>query len=189
MAKGSASDPNSLQLIEVSSRLSGEPIPFPERQILPLDWDQRHTINLVLNFHQPKNWAASLLMRYGSGLPYTPTSVEQMQLPDREFKNSARKPVRYSVDLKAQKIIRIFDLPFTVFLKIYNLFDHLNENYVYSTTGTAKKNARLPHDEQIQREMIRQGGQFTMQEWDNKPHWFSPPRRIQLGIEVNLGFK
>ena len=189
VAKGSASDPNSLQLIEVSSRLSGEPIPFPERQILPLDWDQRHTINLVLNFHQPKNWAASLLMRYGSGLPYTPTSVEQMQLPDREFKNSARKPVRYSVDLKAQKIIRIFDLPFTVFLKIYNLFDHLNENYVYSTTGTAKKNARLPHDEQIQREMIRQGGQFTMQEWDNKPHWFSPPRRIQLGIEVNLGFK
>ena len=122
----------------------------------------------------------------GSGLPYSPTSVEQLQLPDREFKNSARKPMRYNVDLKANKQLKIGGLSYSVFLRIYNLFDHLNEKYVYSVTGRAAYNARLPNDEKIQLEMLRRGGQFTMQEWDNRPGWFSEPRRIQLGMSVRF---
>ena len=185
-AKGSASDPNFLQLVQVATRLSDEPIQFPERQILSLDWDQRHTINMVLNIREPNDWSISFLGRYGSGLPYSPSSVEELQLPDREFKNSDRKPNRYSLDLKAQKYFEIGDMVFNVFLKVDNVFDNLNENDVFSVTGRATKNARLPYDEEIQREFLEEGGQFTMQEWDNRPHWYSPPRRIQLGVAVNL---
>jgi len=185
-SKGSASDPNFLQLIEVATRLSGEPVQFPERQILPLDWDQRHTLNTTLNLSKPGDWAVSMIGTLGSGLPYTPSSVEQLQLPDREFKNSARKPMRYNIDLKANKQFKIGGLDYSVFLRVYNLLDHLNEKYVYSVTGRAIYNARLPNDEKIQLEMLRRGGQFTMQEWDNHPGWFSQPRRIQLGMSVRF---
>jgi len=185
-AKGSASNPNFLQLVQLATRQSDEPIQFPERQILPLDWDQRHTINFSFNIREAGDWSVSFLGSYGSGLPYSPTSVEERQLPDREFKNSDRKPSRYNLDFKAQKFIEIAGLNLNIFLKVDNVFDHLNENSVYSNTGRATQRARLPYDEKIQREMLKQGGQFTMQEWDNQPHWFSPPRRIQLGISVNL---
>ncbi len=131
-AKGSASDPNFIQLIEVASRLSGESVQFPERQILPLDWDQTHTINLILYLVEPQDWAVSLIGQWGSGLPYSPTSVEQLALPDREFKNSDRKPTRYSLDLKASKDFALFNLDFVVFLRIYNLLDHLNQESVFS---------------------------------------------------------
>ena len=185
-AKGSASNPDFLQLVQLATRLSDEPVQFPERQILPLDWDQRHTINFALNIREAGDWAISFLGRYGSGLPYSPTSVEERQLPDREFKNSDRKPNRYNLDFKAQKFLEIAGLNLTVFLKVDNVFDHLNENSVYSNTGRATQRARLPYDEKIQREMLKQGGQFTMQEWDNQPQWFSPPRRVQLGVSVKF---
>jgi outer membrane receptor protein involved in Fe transport len=185
-AKGSASNPDFLQLVQLATRRSDEPIQFPERQILPLDWDQRHTINFALNIRETGDWSISFLGRYGSGLPYSPTSVEELQLPDREFKNSDRKPNRYNLDFKAQKSFEYAGLNLNIFLKVDNVFDHLNENSVYSNTGRATQRARLPYDEQIQREMLKQGGQFTMQEWDNQPHWFSPPRRVQLGISVKF---
>ncbi len=185
-AKGSASDPNFLQLIEVATRLSGESIQFPERQILALDWDQRHTVNATLNISQPGNWNVSLIGSWGSGLPYSPSSVEQLQLPDREFKNSALKPITYNLDLKANKQFKIGRFTYSVFLRVYNLLDHLNENYVYSVTGRATENARLPVDEQVQLEMLARGGQFTMSEWDNRPDWFSEPRRVQLGMGVKF---
>ena len=183
-ARGSASDPNFLQLIEVATRLGGEAIQFPERQILPLDWDQKHTINVTLTVNKPKNWAVGLIGSWGSGLPYSPNSVEQLQLPDREFKNSARKPIRYNLDLKASKDFRFGKLDFTLFLRAYNLLDHLNQNSVFAVTGKATENARLPVDEQVQSKFLQRGGQFTMEEWDNRPHWFSEPRRVQLGLQV-----
>jgi outer membrane receptor protein involved in Fe transport len=185
-ARGSASDPNFLQLIEVATRLGGETIQFPERQILPLDWDQTNTINLTLNVFKPGDWAASIIGSWGSGLPYSPSSVEQLQLPDREFKNSARKPTRYNLDLRASKDFRFNNIDFSVFMRIYNLLDHLNQESVFGVTGYATENARLPVDERTQLEFLRRGGQFTMDEWDNRPHWFSEPRRIQLGMTVKF---
>jgi hypothetical protein len=173
-------------LLEVSTRLSGQSIQFPERQILPLDWDQTHTINLTLGIIKPADWSVSLIGNWGSGLPYSPSSVEQLQLPDREFKNSARKPTRHNVDLRASKDFRLSNLNFTLFLRIYNLLDHLNQEEVYAVTGKATENARLPVDEQIQLEYLRRGGQFTMSEWDNRPDWFSEPRRVQLGLTLRF---
>ena len=183
-ANGSASDPNYIQLIQVSTRMSDEPVQFVERQVLPLDWDQRHTVNLTLNMSRPDNWLVSLIGRVGSGLPYSPSSVEELQLPTTEFKNSARKPTRYTLDLMGRKHFKIGKADMSVFLRVYNLFDHLNENYVYSTTGRATQNARRPEDLAIQQRMLKQGGRFTLQEWDNNPNWFSEPRRIQIGLIV-----
>jgi outer membrane receptor protein involved in Fe transport len=185
-ARGSASDPNFLQLIEVATRMSDEPIQFPERQILSLDWDQRHTLNLVLGLTKPGNWAVSCIATAGSGMPYSPSSVEQLQLADREFKNSARKPMQYNVDLKANKQFKFGSMTYSLFMRVYNLLDRMNENSVYAVTGSAIENARLPYDQKTQLEMLRRGGQFTMSEWDNHPSWLSEPRRVQVGLAVRF---
>ena len=185
-AKGSASSPDFLQLIEVATRLSGESVQFPERQILALDWDQRHTVNLNMSLSKPGNWALSFIGKLGSGLPYSPSSVEELQLPDREFKNSARKPLSYNLDVKANKLLKFGNLTYSVFVRVYNLLDNLNENSVFPVTGRATENARLPGDQQIQQEMLQQGGQFTMAEWDNRPHWLSRPRQVQIGLTLRF---
>ena len=83
------------------------------------------------------NWIVSVLGTLGSGLPYSPTSVEQLDLPDREFKNSARKPLRWKVDFKAKKFFKLGSMIFALFINVDNLFDNLNEMTVYSTTGRA----------------------------------------------------
>ena len=185
-SRGSASDPNFLQVIEVATRMSGESIVFPERQILPLDWDQRHTVNLVVGLNKPGDWGMTCIATAGSGMPYSPSSVEQLALPDREFKNSARKPMQFNVDLKANKQFTFGKMTYSLFLRVYNLLDRMNENSVYPVTGRATENARLPYDQLVQLQMLQQGGQFTMDEWDNQPSWFSEPRRVQLGLAVRF---
>jgi hypothetical protein len=74
----------------------------------------------------------------------------------------------------------------SIFLRIYNLLDRLNENSVYAVTGRATENARLPYEQALALEMLARGGQFTMAEWDNHPGWYSEPRRVQLGMAVRF---
>jgi len=185
-AKGSASNPDFLQLVQVSTRLGGDQVQFVERQILPLDWDQRHTVNMTLNIGKPRNWIVSFLGNMGSGLPYSPTSVFEYDLPDREFKNSAQKPIRWKVDLKASKFLSFGNLTFIFFLHVDNLFDHLNEMTVYSTTGTATHNAMLPEQRALRDKFMEQEGIFSPNEVDVRPYWFSQPRRIRLGFEIRF---
>jgi outer membrane receptor for ferrienterochelin and colicin len=61
-AKGNASDPNATR----NQLASGEQ---PEVQLVPLDWDQTHTLNISINYSSDNNWGGSVLFRYGSGLP------------------------------------------------------------------------------------------------------------------------
>lgn len=183
-SNGSASNPDFLQLVETATRVGGTEQQFIERQILPLDWDQRHTVNAILNISRPRDWIFSVLSSWGSGLPYTPEFVESFEMPEREFKNTARKPIRWSVDIKAKKFLELMNMRYILFLKVDNLFDHLNENYVYATSGRASNNARIPSQEAIERSALAQEGHFTLDEVDNRPEWYSEPRKIELGLEI-----
>lgn len=185
-AKGSSSSPEFLQVVQVSNRLGGAPVQFVERQILPLDWDQRHTASMILSAGKPGNWIVTLLGTMGSGLPYSPTSVEQLELPDRDFKNSARKPVRWNIDLKATKTFKLNNLTYSIYLMVDNIFDHLNEMDVYETTGRATNIAILPDEKRFRDEAIAQEGIFTPDEVDVRPYWFSPPRKVRLSLEVSF---
>jgi len=186
VAKGSASDHNYLALMVVSERMSGSTVQYVERQILPLNWDQRHTVNMTLSFSKPKNWTVSFIGSWGSGLPYTPSSLEERQLPESEFKNSARKPIRWDLDMKAHKKFKMFGLDYKLFLRVYNIFDHLNEFTVHSVTGRATNVARRPVDLEILKQRLETGGQFTLEENDRNPGWFSSPRKIQLGLAITF---
>lgn len=185
-AEGSASDPTFIQLVQVASRLGGDPVQFVERQIVPLDWDQRHTLNMTAILSVPGNWNVSLIGSLGSGLPYTPEAVGEALFPNIEFNNAARKPMRWNVELKAKKQIKIGPYRYGVFLNVENLFDHLNQLKVYTTSGSASENAMLPTLRTIRDIKLAQEGIFTPHEIDNKPEYYSMPRHIQVGIEMQF---
>ena len=57
---------------------------LPEIQLIPLNWDQRHTVNLSAAYNR-KNWGMSAIAQIGSGLPYTPLSTEDIFILGAEF--------------------------------------------------------------------------------------------------------
>ncbi|MGD8778479.1 MAG: TonB-dependent receptor [Ignavibacteria bacterium] len=183
-ANGSSSDPEEIQLIQTSTQIGGEAVEFIDRKILPLDWDQEHTLNLIVTFSQPGDWSLGFIGNLSSGQPYTPEFIEKYDILDVEFKNRANKPVQWNLDLKAKKFFQLGGLEYVLFLKVDNLFDNLNEDKVFASSGTADQNVRIPEDEELERERLSQEGHFTLEEIDAKPQWYTSPRKVQLGLEV-----
>ncbi len=173
IAEGNSSDPQTVFLDNQS-----DPPRESEKQLIPLDWDQRHTLNLALNTGTPGSWNAGLISRFGSGTPYTAAS--RFLLGEVVFRNNRTKPPSLSFDLKAEKFFNIDRTRLTAYLWIVNLFDRLNEWNVYGSTGTADNDleAELGAGEII--------GLHTLDDYISNPTYYSPPRQIRLGLSVGL---
>ena len=148
-----------------------------EKRVIPLDWDQTHTLNLNVTVSQPKNWGIGLLGKLGTGYPYTPTNADIRT----DAENSERKPSRMTFDLHAHKDF-YFDKNINVvlYLKIYNLFDRLNELKVYNDTGRATY-ALYPsvdHGDEY--------GRHNLNDYLNRPDYYSGPRSVRFGL--SMGF-
>ncbi len=172
IAKGNASDPNTAFLDAQS-----DPPKETEKQMVPLDWDRRHQINATLALGYPGNYMLSLIGRFGSGLPYTPT-FQNVQVA---VENSGRRPPGYYVDLYAYKGVSLFRMNFALYLKIYNLFDQLNETEVFRDTGRAGYTL-----EPLYVGGLRPRGLNTLEQYFIRPDYYSGPRRIQIGFEVGF---
>ena len=171
IAEGNASDPSDAFLDAVSGRES-------EIRVVPLDWDQTHTFNTNVTIVFRDSWGASLLGKLGSGLPYTFEPPQQGAQFTR-FENNERRPTQITFDLNAHKDFVVGNIQGSFFLKVFNLFDRRNEIAVYNDTGRAGSTIRT----QFWGEWTDIG---TVDDWVNRPHMFSQPRRIQLGFR--LGF-
>ena len=171
-AVGTASDPYQAQNAISNNQL-------PEIQIVPLDWDQIHTLNATLGFSSELYGNYSIIARMGSGLPYTPESSEDIS---SLIYNSSRKPITSSVDFRASKNFVFQKLNFTLFARIKNLFDTLNENIVYNDSGQAgytryKDLAKAQNtDESIN----------TIDQWFENETFYSNPRRIEIGLNIDF---
>lgn len=167
IAEGNSSDPNAVYW---DARANRE----PEKLLLPLDWDQTHTINSAVTIGYQKKWGVSLLGRYGTGFPYTP-SYEGIRIA-RE--NSERKPARYNIDLRAYYNFKLSDLKLSMFLNIYNLTDRMNELDVYTDTGRASYSL-IPSPGVIR-------GVNTLEEYLIRPNYYSAPRYFTVGVSVGF---
>ncbi|MBK7106954.1 MAG: TonB-dependent receptor [Ignavibacteriae bacterium] len=183
---GSASDPERIATIQSSTQIGGDAIEFLDRQVIALDWDQTHTLNALVDLKFASNLFMSVIGTYWTGQPYSPEFVEKYDILKIEYLNSDNKPVQWSVDLKARYDFEVGWSTITAFLQVDNLFDHLNQNRVFVTTGNAYNNARLPDVEETLVERLEQAGLFMLEELDNKPQWFSSPRKIRLGFTLNF---
>lgn len=176
IARGNASDPNAVFINNQSTR----PVET-QKQVIPLNWDETHILNGTLRLGKPSSWAVSLIGRLGSGLPYTPETPQEMQI-ETQFENSERKPMRSTVDIYAQKYLKLGDASLVLFARVFNLFDRKNQLNVFPSTGFADRRFRRPEQERID----AANGVYTLQEIDNRPQWYSEPRKVQLGLALEF---
>jgi len=173
IAQGNASDPRAV----FNNNQTNPPIE-ETKSVVPLDWDQRHTLNLNLNVGVPGDWTVGIIFQYGSGQPYTEdTRISQ----GVRFENGGIKPTFYNVDLRAEKTFDVFGFSVNTYLMVYNLFDIKNEFGVYSTTGRA--NVDLNTQYYKQSDVI---GLNTIEQYVNNPGMYSSPREIRLGLGFAL---
>lgn len=168
-AKGNASDPNAV----ADQRADGVEA---EVQLVPLNWDQTHTASVTFSYTQ-ENWGFSFIGQYGSGFPYTPSQSENQT---KILTNSLLKPSSFNADLRAYYDIVLGDFRFSIFGKIYNIFDISNEDNVYDDSGTA--------DYTLSEQLRRIEGSLelvnSISEYYRNPTYYSEPRRIELGVSI-----
>jgi outer membrane receptor for ferrienterochelin and colicin len=164
-AQGNSSDPNET----ANRRAAGEDA--QPRQV-PLDWDQRHTLNVTLEASKPDDYSVSTIIRFGSGQPYTPTILSGFGAAIEE--NSGRKPTSLVVDLRAEKAINFAGLNMSVFARVFNLFDtRFFNGFVFDNTGSPDY------------------GLFPLSTDRNQladPTRYYAPRRFEIGISMNSSY-
>lgn len=175
VAQGDASDPQS-----AFNDLKGNNPREPLRQLVPLDWDRHHTLNASLTYMttNPSNWGATLVAKYGSGLPYSPVN----QGIRTGFENDGRRPGFYNLDLSAFKAFQIVPRsPRKVVLTatVQNVLDTKNEDNVYLDTGRA---GYLQEENRA----IEVPEYNTLKEVFTNPTYYSRPRMVRIGARFEF---
>ncbi|OGU62409.1 MAG: hypothetical protein A3C56_07110 [Ignavibacteria bacterium RIFCSPHIGHO2_02_FULL_56_12] len=179
VGNGNESDPNNIAIARGAT--SGGFIRESEKQVIPLDWDQRHSFNGTLTLSEPADWTVSCIGRFATGQPYTPQPI--LLDVNTKFKNTERKPLQWSVDINASKSLQLFGIATVLFVRVFNVFDVVNETSVHPETGQAGNDYRFPSV--VEYEQTQLVGLFTLRDIDLHQDWYAPPRRIQLGVTFN----
>lgn len=154
----------------------------PSLFLIPMDWDQNHLLNASL-YTGFDNWGISLLARYGTGLPYTPTVTQYTAdrgITSGLVQNSRRIPSQFALDLKLDKTFNLGWININAFLRIFNLLDNKNPIRVFGDTGqpdftteiqTIGENSQRPN---------------TPEEYVKYPNHYGEPRSVQFGFEISF---
>ena len=169
IAEGNASEPDAAYS-DITSNLPRE----PEKQVVYLNWDQRHTLTGNVLFGVTNNWTVSLIGRFSSGYPYTPTDIKGKRTGGE---NSERKPSQLTFDLNANKILKFGNLRFNLFVKVYNLFDRLNELKVYNSTGRTTYS--------LDPDPYRDDPEYH-KDYITRPDYYSAPRLVLTGLAIEF---
>ncbi len=170
VAKGNASDPNNAFL---DAQANKETV----KQLVPLNWDRRHQINASLQVGTVQTVMATIIARFGTGMPYTQASRVVQPLVE----NGGRKPDEFTVDLYVNKRFTIGKFKYGFFVKVYNLFDRLNEIEVFRDTGRATYST-----EPLYVGNERPRGLNTLEDYYIHPEFYSAPRRVQIGLQIGM---
>lgn len=171
IAEGNASDPYSVYYNNQTS-----PPIETNKKTVPLDWDQRSTLNLQVTVGKPRDWNVGLIFQYGSGFPYT----EDIRISQGvRFENGGVRPPTFNLDLRAEKTFQIESVNLTAFALVYNLLDTKNEYGVNAASGRAN----IDPFTYLAGPII---GLNTLDQYLNNPASFSTPRQVRLGITLDF---
>ncbi len=171
VASGTASDPQQARTAKAGGSL-------PDVEMVPLKWDQRHTLNVSVNYFTD-TWGASSILTYGSGAPYTP-SLEYSGTVTTMVTNSQNEPATFNCDLRTFYQIDFKPVKAVIFAQIYNLFDTRNQTRVYPSTG--RSDYSLDEKQALTTPLyVNTAGQ-----WFNDPTRYLEPRRIEFGINLEF---
>jgi len=178
IAEGSYSSPDEAFFVEASG---GE----PRKQLLPLDWDQRHTLNGSLSF-SANGTVLALVAKYWTGKPYTPSFPRAVFVGEAATsdltKNSARLPNQSTIDVLISKQFRFRSWFVIAFMNIYNVFDRITPVSVYTDTGSAEYTTFIT-PELVPYDARRIG---TINDYVNQPGWWTSPRQVQIGLSIGF---
>jgi outer membrane receptor for ferrienterochelin and colicin len=154
----------------------------PSLYLIPMDWDQNHLFNASF-YTGFDNWGISMLARYGTGLPYTPTVTQYTAdrgITSGLVQNSRRIENQFALDLKVDKTFYFGGTSLNAFIRVFNLLDNRNAIRVFGDTGqpdfttetqTIGENSQRPN---------------TPEEYVKYPDHYGEPRNIQFGIEFSF---
>ncbi len=177
LAEGNNNDSDSFFFNSLSGREN-------EFEIIPLDFDQRHIVSSTVSLTRSGNWGASFIAQYTTGYPYTPLLLDQKidQLP-----NAGRKPDQFNLDAHLYKEFAIGESHLRIFAKIFNVLDRLNERFVFDDTGRATYSLNGQRGIHASWEpLYGLPGIHTLDEYNTRPHWYSPPREIRIGATFSF---
>ncbi|MCB0636461.1 MAG: TonB-dependent receptor, partial [Lewinella sp.] len=184
-----------------------------QRTLFPLSFDERHRLNLVLDYRYPggnayngpriggldifANAGLNLQAVAVSGRPYT-----ARELATSEFSgagtigaiNGARKPWTYTLNLRVDKNFKIGDgIGLNIYCRISNLLDRRNVLNVYSVTGSAEDDGFLRSSfgqdkvAGIEASPRSLDSYLASYQWLLlNPDFFSLPRRIFVGAIMDF---
>jgi outer membrane receptor protein involved in Fe transport len=182
------------------------------RALFPLDFDERHRINAILDFRYGSgrqyngpsingldilsNFGVNLQLTTVSGRPFTAT-VLPLELGGAGVigsLNGARKPWTYRLDMRVDKTFTLANRAgLNVYLRVFNVFDRRNVINVYSATGSPSDDGFLAsangQDQlrQIQNSPREVDAYLAAYSWRIlNPGFFSLPRRIFLGAIIDF---
>ena len=175
------------------------------RTLFPLSYDERHRVNLVVDYRVPFNANIPGVLRdLGinvqtngvSGTPFTQTFLpEELDGSGTVGAiNGARKPFRFTVNAQLNKDFKIGDKArVNVYFRVSNLLNRRNVLNVYSTTGSADDPGFLQSSFGRDQLTSLEGGTLPVESYLASYQWkilnpgfFSLPRRMFVGAQFSL---
>ena len=156
----------------------------PRLSMLPLDWDQTHTLNFRATLGG-KNWIVSSIGKFWTGKPYTPEFKTGVISGAGAFAgfadNSERKPNIFNLDIRTSYSVNLLGLKSNLYCNFYNVLDIRNEFSVWNDTGRATytltaKDVSLTDPGRI----------GHLNEHLIRPDWYGEPRRINIGLNISF---
>jgi len=157
---------------------SKDPIPT----LIPMNWDQRNTFNVTVGYNT-KRWGITATGYYNSGTPFSWSPLSEHRVaninlyPNNDYQRSSTAvDVNGYVNLYEFKEARV-----RMNYSIYNLLDHLNENWVDATTGRAYTAIIQPSD------LSSHHSDFNKYEDRiQNPSMYAAPRLVKVGLGVSF---
>jgi outer membrane receptor protein involved in Fe transport len=197
-ASGIGSDPDS------KFSLANNPSGYQPNFVFPLDFDQRHTGSINLDYRfggesdVPKGFGGKILQNMGlnvlfsfnSGRPYTLRQLPSYGFGDNggamSTKNGTYRDWNIKIDLKLDKTVDIWKSRWNFYVYATNLLNTELVNNVYGATGSPDDNGYLNTAE---------GNAYSqnplyLQNWNDAmlgkiTNW-GPPRQVRFGVKVNF---
>ena len=142
------------------------------KSLVPLDWDQRHVLNGVV-YIDNGSWGMSIISRYASGFPFTPTTTFE-RARNIQLLNQGRRRSEYNMDLRIYKNLPFFGSGTMIFASVENVFDGQRIDYVPELT---EQDFRT-HESRAQFN--------SLYEYRFNPGSQPRPRLVKLGLRISI---
>lgn len=143
------------------------------RVLVPLDWDQRHNVNLDATFSR-RSWTFGFVGEFISGYPFTPSDTRRQTIV--ELRNAARYEPEFRIDLRVGRNLWIGSTRLQLFFIGENLLDQVRSDRFAKLFGT-----EIDAHERNGLSQIN-----SLEQFRNNPSIQPVPRQLRFGLQLDF---